>query len=80
MTKVVGRESRAPREASMDEKRVVLDCRGHKGSDCSLAISGTEREVLELGELHATSKHGMKKEAGLRDELKGMLKEEALAR
>ena len=63
----------------MDQKRVVLDCRGAAGSNCSLAISGTEQEVLDLGEIHAAQKHGMKKE-GLRAELKGYLKEEALSR
>ena len=63
----------------MNEKRVVLDCRGKKDANCSLMISGTEEQVLEIGELHAIAKHGMKKE-GVREMLKGSLKEEALSR
>ena len=62
-----------------NEKRVVLDCRAKKDSNCSLMITGTEKDVLEIGEQHAISKHGMKKE-GLREQLKGYLKEEALSR
>jgi predicted small metal-binding protein len=41
-----------------------------------LTIAGTEAEVLEIAEYHATSKHGMKKEPALRATLKGLLKEE----
>ncbi|MBI3289705.1 MAG: DUF1059 domain-containing protein [Elusimicrobia bacterium] len=63
----------------MENKRVVLDCRGVPNSNCSLAISGTEPEVLELAEYHAVNKHGMKRE-GLRDQLRSTLKEEALSR
>lgn len=63
----------------MNEKRVVLDCRGKGDANCSLMISGTEKDVLDIAEIHAATKHGMKKE-GLRDELKGYLKEEALSR
>lgn len=63
-----------------ESKRVILDCREHKESNCSLAISGTEAEVLELGEYHATTKHGFMKEPGLRAQLKSFLKEEAIAR
>jgi hypothetical protein len=58
--------------------RVTMDCRTQPGSNCSLTISGTENEVLELGEYHAATKHGEKKE-GLRDKLRSSLKHEALA-
>lgn len=58
---------------------MVLDCRLHPDANCSLMISGTEQEVLDAGELHAISKHGFKKEAGLRENLRSFLKEEALA-
>lgn len=64
----------------MNEKRVVLDCRAKPEAKCSLTIAGTEAEVLELGEYHMTTKHGMKKEPGLRGQLKSFLKEEALSR
>jgi hypothetical protein len=63
-----------------DKRRVVLDCRDYPQARCSVAISGTEEEVLELGELHATTKHGMKKEPGLRAKLRSSLKEEAVLR
>jgi hypothetical protein len=63
----------------MDEKRVALDCRAKKDSNCSLMITGNENDVLDIGEQHAIAKHGMKKE-GLREQLRGYLKEEALSR
>jgi hypothetical protein len=64
----------------MDTRRVVLDCRGKPEANCSLTIAGTEAEVLEIGEQHVTSKHGFKKEPGLREKLRGLLKEESLSR
>ena len=60
----------------MDATRVVLDCRGKpEAKGCTVTIAGTEQEVLDLAELHAATKHGMKKE-GLREMLKGFLKPE----
>ncbi|MFI5361042.1 MAG: DUF1059 domain-containing protein [Elusimicrobiota bacterium] len=64
----------------MDTRRVVLDCRSKPEANCSLTIAGTEAEVLDVAEYHVTSKHGMKKEPALREQLKGFLKEEALSR
>ena len=44
----------------MEKKdRVTLDCRQKPEANCSLTISGTEEEVLEIGEYHVTSKHGI---------------------
>lgn len=62
------------------QDRVTMDCREQPGSNCSLTISGTENEVLEIGEYHATTKHGMKPEAGLREKMRSSLKHEALSR
>jgi hypothetical protein len=62
-----------------DEKRFVLDCRMNPEARCTLAISGTEAEVLSAGEQHATSIHGFKWSPGLRNKLKGFLKEEVCA-
>lgn len=62
------------------EPRVVLDCRKSPEGNCSLAISGTEEEVLEIGELHATTKHGFKKTPELKNQLRGYLKTEAVTR
>ena len=64
----------------MDSKdRVTIDCREKPDSGCSLTISGTEPEVLELAEHHVTTKHGFKKE-GAREELRSLLKRESYAR
>lgn len=61
--------------------RVIMDCRGKpEAQGCSLTISGTENEVLELAEYHATTKHGFKKEPGLREQLRSYLKREEYAR
>ena len=65
----------------MDRKeRVTMDCREQPEANCSLTISGTEDEVLEVAEYHAVAKHGMKKEPGLRDTLRSSLKREAFTR
>lgn len=61
-------------------KRVVIDCRKMPGSRCSLSISGTEAEVLEIAEYHSMTKHGMKKEPQIREKLRSSLKEEAMSR
>jgi hypothetical protein len=63
-----------------ENKRVVLDCRQHPKSSCSVTIAGTENEVIELGEYHATTKHGMQKNADLRNQLRSFLKEESFSR
>ncbi|MBI5241766.1 MAG: DUF1059 domain-containing protein [Elusimicrobia bacterium] len=63
-----------------ESKRVVLDCRKHPNSKCSVTIAGTEAEVLEIGEYHAASKHGYAKGPELRKELQSFLKEESLVR
>jgi hypothetical protein len=59
-------------------KRVVLDCRQHPKSACSVTIAGTEDEVLALGEYHAATKHGMQKNGDLRNQLRSFLKEESV--
>lgn len=64
----------------MKEDRVTLDCREYPKSNCSLSISGTEKEVLELAEYHATTKHDFKIEPELTEKLRSMLKHEAYAR
>lgn len=65
----------------MDRKeRVTIDCRDHPEANCSLALTGTESEVLEAAELHAIAKHGFKKEPGLQDQLRSMIKREAFTR
>ena len=61
----------------METKRVVLDCRSKPEAGCSLAISGSEEEVLDAAEYHVTTKHGFKKDPGLREQLKSFLKTES---
>ena len=55
-------------------KRVVADCRKFPSEkNCSLTIAGTEKEVLEIAEVHAVRSHGHKKSPALRKAIKGML-------
>lgn len=61
----------------MSAKRVVLDCRSKPEVNCSLAMSGSEEEVLDVAEYHVTAKHGFKKDPGLREQLKSYLKPES---
>lgn len=62
------------------KERVTIDCRDHPESNCTMTFSGAENEVLDIVEYHATAKHGYKKEPGLRDKLRSMMKREAFAR
>jgi hypothetical protein len=63
-------------------RRVMIDCRESPQSskNCSLMISGTEEEVLETAMQHVAAKHGMQSTPQVRDQIRGMLKEEALSR
>ena len=58
-------------------KRKIFDCR-HYPSDthCSVAISGTEDEVLDEAVHHAMTKHGKEPNPHLRDQLRLMLEDE----
>jgi hypothetical protein len=60
------------------QKRKVADCRDFPDPDnpCTLTISGSEEEVLEVAAWHAVKKHGHKNSPELRKELKEMLKDE----
>ena len=60
------------------QKRKVIDCRQNpSGNNCSLKISGSEEEVLNVAVRHAVQEHGHQNSPELRQQLKGMLKEEA---
>ncbi len=51
--------------------RKVIDCRNFPSAkNCTLAISGTEDEVLELAVLHATTVHGHTNTPELREQLR----------
>jgi hypothetical protein len=61
----------------MDETRKVIDCRRFPAEKpCSIVISGTEDDVLDLAVLHATSAHGHQDTAELRDKIRSMLQDE----
>lgn len=58
--------------------RKYIDCREFPSDkNCTLAISGTEDEVLDLAVLHAVHGHGHKDTQELRGQLRAMLKDEA---
>ena len=54
-----------------------MDCRLYPSEkNCSLAISGTEEEVLAVAIRHAVSEHGHKDTPELREQLQALLKDE----
>jgi len=60
----------------MAEKRKVLDCRWFPSeTKCTIAISGTEDEVVKAAAEHAVSSHGQKDSPKLREEIRSLLKE-----
>jgi len=59
------------------QQRKSVDCREYPSEkNCSLKISGTEDEVLDAAVQHAVSAHGHENAAGLREELRQLLKDE----
>jgi predicted small metal-binding protein len=59
-------------------QRKTIDCRNFPSEkNCTLAISGTEDEVLELAVLHATTVHGHTNTPELREQIRSMLKDES---
>jgi hypothetical protein len=59
------------------ERRRVIDCRDLPSeTDCTLAISGREMEVLQAGAEHAVSTHGHVDSPELRRQLLAMMKDE----
>lgn len=62
----------------MADTRKVIDCRNFPSDkNCSLAISGTEEEVLDLAVLHASTVHGHENTAELREQIRSMLRNES---
>jgi Protein of unknown function (DUF1059) len=54
-----------------------MDCRTLPSeSNCTVVISGEEDEVLELAAAHAVASHGHTDSPELRDELRGVLRDE----
>ena len=62
----------------MADTRKVIDCRNFPtDKNCTLAISGTEEEVLDLAVLHASTVHGHENTPELREQIRSMLSDEA---
>jgi hypothetical protein len=60
--------------------RKVIDCRRFPAEKpCTIAISGTEDEVLELAVLHATNVHGHANTPELREQIRTLLQDENAA-
>ena len=58
-------------------RRKFIDCREFPSEkNCSLKISGTEDEVLDLAVQHAAATHGHEDNPEFREELRGLLKDE----
>lgn len=61
----------------MAAQRKSIDCRDYPSdNNCSLKISGTEDEVLDVAVQHAASAHGHEETAELREQIRSMLKDE----
>jgi hypothetical protein len=61
----------------MAEIRKVIDCRRFPSEKpCSILISGTENDVLDLAVLHATTVHGHQDTPELRKQIRSMLLDE----
>ncbi len=57
--------------------RKVIDFRRFPAEKpCSIAIAGTEEEVLELAVLHASTVHGHQDTPELRQQIRSMLQDE----
>ncbi len=61
----------------MAETRKVIDClRFPAEKPCSIVISGTEDDVLDLAVLHAKTVHGHQDTPELREQIRSMLQDE----
>jgi predicted small metal-binding protein len=59
------------------QRRKVIDCRLFPSEkNCTLAISGTEDEILPVAVRHAVQEHGHADTAELREQIKALLKDE----
>jgi len=73
----MGQDAGSPQKQEVAMPRKYIDCREIPNEvGCTLAISGTEDEVLDLALMHACTSHGHKDTHELRDQLRSMLKDE----
>ena len=58
--------------------RKIADCREFPSeSGCTLTIAGDEEEVVRAASMHAIDVHGHEDTPELRDQIRGILKDEA---
>ena len=63
--------------SSPQQERKYIDCRNYPSEkNCSLRISGTEEEILEIAVQHAVGSHGHENTPALREELRSLLQNE----
>jgi predicted small metal-binding protein len=61
--------------------RKLIDCRNFPSEKkCTLAISGTEEEVLDTAVHHAVTVHGHANTPELREQIRSMLQDESATR
>lgn len=59
------------------QNRKKIDCRSMPSeSNCTLAISGTEEEVLQVAVRHAVQEHGHQESPELLEQIRSMLMDE----
>ena len=57
--------------------RKFIDCRNYPSDkNCTLRISGTEDEILEIAVQHAVGSHGHENSPELREQLRSLLHDE----
>lgn len=60
------------------QNRVIIDCRDFPNEiGCTLLISGSEKEVLNIAVRHAIEEHGHQDTPELRKQVKAFLKDES---
>jgi hypothetical protein len=63
--------------SSPQPARKFIDCRTYPSDrNCTLRISGTEDEILEIAAQHAVASHGHEDTPELREQLRSLLQDE----
>jgi predicted small metal-binding protein len=61
----------------MDAPRKYIDCSKHpSANDCTLAISGSEKDVMDAAVQHAVARHGHTDTPELRSQIHSMLQDQ----
>jgi hypothetical protein len=63
--------------SSPQPERKFIDCRNYPSErNCSLRISGTEEEILEIAVQHAVASHGHANTPELREQIRSLLQDD----